>query len=55
MGPGLLETIFGFCREVVLPLGLEALDQSNQRPAVVWMPQKIRAIDRFRFGWAMGR
>jgi hypothetical protein len=49
MSPGLLETIFGLSHLIILLLDSQALDQSNQRPPVVRMSQKILAIGRFRF------
>ena len=55
MGPGLLETILGLSRLIVLLLGPQALNQSDQRPPIVRMAQKVRMIDRFRFGRAIGQ
>ena len=55
MSPGLRETILGRSRLVIFMLGPEALDQSDQRPPVVRMAQKVRVIDRFRFGRAIGQ
>src|SRR6185295_7819959 len=44
MGPSLLETILDLGRLAVLLLILEALDQSDQRPAVFGISRQIRSI-----------
>src|ERR1051325_6316406 len=55
MGPSFPEPLLGPTRLIVLPLGPEALDQTDERPPVVRIVQKVRTIDPFRLGRAIGQ
>ena len=51
MGPGPLKTILGLSRLVVLLLGPEALDQSDQRPTVFGISREVGSIFGFSVSW----